>query len=443
MDDINEEGSNGGDDSDFYSDEDLPQKKERKIIYEVEGEEEGEGRDRNDIQGHDQTGMALHNLLATPRQQPTPYDPPGYTPAVDKNRLLRSYRAVRDLLIYERGAHQRTRDNINRHLLKIKNCKSFGSEKIAKITEARKRQDERIYEWKELEKQMRRKKKEFHVDVSELMTELRQVQQDLEYEIALRDGERRVIDKREDEIVVVDGSLGVLVKELSIMSSENDFLHEAEEKMREALKSTAEIAEDGERRLEEVGEELGLTEVDVFTLQRRVKVAEEEVRKWRSRCMMVEKDVVRSEKLLRDFTASKGIELELQGANRGGDTRESVSAGKRRNRGRVGEAGLSALARGFEGIGGTSATSLMEAVLMPGGPRARKTIRTGDSGSIDFSKSRRNKFSNGTNSGEVVDGMKVEFSDTYHDIAVNNNRRGTAKARSMATVRDLWPSSIS
>jgi hypothetical protein len=44
--------------------------------------------------------------------------------------------------------------------------------------------------------------------------------------------------------------------------------------------------------------------------------------------------------------------------------------------------------------------------------------------------------------GEVVEGLQIDFSDGYHDIAVNNNRRGTAKARSIAKQPMLWSESM-
>jgi hypothetical protein len=122
-----------------------------------------------------------------------------------------------------------------------------------------------------------------HKDIGELSTELRNLRQNLELEVALKANEERNVDKVEDDIVVKEMEGGVLIAEVGMKNMENAKLHEAKDSMEKALLSTNEFTEDGEERLRLVGEELGLTEVDVFMLQRDVRKAEEEAKKWRHR----------------------------------------------------------------------------------------------------------------------------------------------------------------
>lgn len=77
-------------------------------------------------------------MLTTPRLQPTPYDPPGYQPIVDKNRILRSYRRLRDAYLIECDRHTRTREDIIEYKRKIEACKVLGKERMKKQEEVRK-----------------------------------------------------------------------------------------------------------------------------------------------------------------------------------------------------------------------------------------------------------------------------------------------------------------
>jgi hypothetical protein len=462
--------------------------------------------------------LTLNTVLATPRLDPTPYDPPGFEPGIDENRLLSSYRRIRDALIVERQRHAVTRDMIAHEQEQIDACKEFGVVKMAKVEMVRKKQDEMVLEWKALLKKEESKKKELHQDLAELSTELRNLKQQLEYEIALSEQEQRNVDKVEDEIVVKEMLLGQLMGDVGVKTRENYTLHAAGEKLQQALESTKDITDDGEERLALVSEELGLTEIDVFMLQRQVKVAEEEAKKWRHRYLMVEKDVRRSEKLLADFSKTKGAALP-DGGGRGGFStsvvRESVSGGGFGSSNRslssttslslsssVGDFGsnslramrnggdsLSGLARGFGGIdekskwvgskggGGRTATTntvkntdFLEAVLKERGTAASSS-NGGGGGGRSQGGLRSSMFRNpspleqglfggtvgggliggggggkagaaGSKSGEVVEGMQINFHDTHHDISVNNNRRGTAKARSIGRKPALWPEAL-
>lgn len=238
--------------------------------------------------------------------------------------------------------------------------------------------------------------------------------------------------------------------------------------------------------------QLGLTEIDAFMLQRKVKVAEEESRKWRQRFLMVEKDIRRAEKLLKDFTKSKTNELEAQGgllASTGGGGgsgprweslpspagggRVSVSGGGRRleegswggessseraKKKKVGRRrrdkkkeisaspSLSQLARGFNSVdelmGGSPSSTFMKAVfsgdsdLTSAKGRNKTPLELSPLG-LQVKEKRRGRFGGLTT--EIAEGMAIDAHDTYHDIAVKNNRRGTAKARSYAGAADLWP----
>ncbi|GMI37309.1 hypothetical protein TeGR_g14464 [Tetraparma gracilis] len=274
-------------DSDFYSDEERPQSQQQpKIIYEEPFDSDeacSDAASEHSAEPDLDEGVPLHTMLATPRLPPTPYDPPDYTPILDKNALLAAYRRIRNALLVERERHQETRDEIVVVLDKIKLCREFGAEKMKKCTEVRERQDEIIKDWKQLIVKNDKKEKEMHKDIGELSTELRNLRQNLELEVALKANEERNVDKVEDDIVVKEMEGGVLIAEVGMKNMENAKLHEAKDSMEKALLSTNEFTEDGEERLRLVGEELGLTEVDVFMLQRDVRKAEEEAKKWRHR----------------------------------------------------------------------------------------------------------------------------------------------------------------
>ncbi|GMH78586.1 hypothetical protein TL16_g07860 [Triparma laevis f. inornata] len=520
------------DDSDFYSDEsdsNVPQpKKERDIIYEVEGstDSEDEGDSDRGALGHEQNNndaqseMALHNVLLTPRLPPTPFDPPDYQPIIDRNKMLGTYRRIRDAYLMELDRHKATREEINYMLRRIEECKETGLERMDKMKVCREKQDQYLKEWADLEKVHKNAAKEAKRDVAELQTELRQLKHDVKYEIALKEAEERKLDRNEDELVKKERELAFLVRDVQVANVENQVLHQTSNKLDKALTTNKEITEDGEERLQKVSEELGLTEVDVFMLQREVKTAEEESRKWRQRYLMVEKDVRRAEKLLKDFTKSKSNELEAKhgsvlGNMRGGGSqgsrgfsgggfrsdleasintsysqslgggvlgspmsvpsRASVSGGrdrtrsgdenrprdvvKRGRRKRKDEKAkppqtksLSHMARSFNSVdelrGGADST-LMRAVL--GGETNLVSTRggMGDSRAIKATPfelkplKSRGLENGGSQFGgmttELAEGMPIDFHDTYHDIAVKNNRRGTAKARSYAQNSDLWP----
>ena len=80
----------------------------------------------------DDAEFALHTMLTTPRLPPTPYDPPDYQPIVDKNRILRSYRKLRDAYLKECDRHTRTHKDIIEHKKKIEACKKLGKERMKK-----------------------------------------------------------------------------------------------------------------------------------------------------------------------------------------------------------------------------------------------------------------------------------------------------------------------
>ncbi|GMH97791.1 hypothetical protein TrST_g12659 [Triparma strigata] len=514
------------DDSDFYSDEsdsNKPQpKKERQIIYEVESGSEDDSGDggENDTNEEDgrredaQSEMALHNVLLTPRLPPTPFDPPDYQPIIDRNKMLSAYRRIRQAYLMELEKHKETREEINFTLGRIKDCKATGVERMDKMKVCRQKQDQYLKEWSDLEKVQKAKVKEGKRDVAELQTELRQLKHDVKYEEALKENEERKLDKNEDELVKKERELAFLVRDVQVANVENQVLHQTSNKLDKALTTNKEVTEDNEERLQKVSEELGLTEVDVFMLQREVKTAEEECRKWRQRYLMVEKDVRRAEKLLKDFTKSKSNELEVKhgsvlgngGGSQGGSggfrsdfessingyqslgspmsipSRASVSGGRERSRdksremsrdvvkrgrrkrkdeklggGGVGATkSLSHMARSFNSVdelrGGADST-LMRAIL--GGETNLVSTRGGGGGGgraikptpFELLKPLKGRGAEGTGkfSGmttELAEGMPIDFHDTYHDIAVKNNRRGTAKARSYAQSADLWPEGL-
>ena len=440
-------------DSDFYSDEDAPSQKARvKVIYD-DGMASSASSTESAAEEHDLEGMALHSVLATPRVDPTPFDPPGYVPIIDKDRILGGYRRIRDALLVERERREETRADIARAGEQIAACKEFGREKMGLSDEVRKQQDVVIGGWKVLIEKMRKKKIEMHKDIAELSTELRNLKQQLEYENALKENESRACDAVEDDIVGKEGLIRRLVNDVGFVNTERVKLGAAESKMLEALESTKEIADDGEERLSVLSEELGLTEVDVFMLQRQVRVAEEESKKWRQRYLMVEKDVRRSEKLLGEFTRSKGVEIQLRSAGGGGGT---VATKRRAPRPiRLEEPSLSKLARGFGSIDDTdqwaktsshhaqSTTGFLEAVMAERSGTGMESSSVVPHGGSKFAKSRGlTAAALSGNSGEMCEGLKIEFSDSFRDIAGNNNRRGTAKARSIATKPGLWAESM-
>ena len=173
-----EEMSQVSRDSDFYSDEEDPAnapKKESEIIYvgddEAEEAEDG-GASSQDKQNDDDGELAIHNMLATPRLPPTPFDPPDYTPIVDRNRLLSAYRRLRDAYLTECERHKETNQSIDDHLDKIKRCKDLGNVRMGEQAATRKKQDDIIKEWITLEKTHKRREKELHKDINELATEL-------------------------------------------------------------------------------------------------------------------------------------------------------------------------------------------------------------------------------------------------------------------------------
>jgi len=194
-------------------------------------------------------------------------------------------------------------------------------------------------------------------------------------------------------------------------------------------------------------------------LQRSVKLAEDECRKWRQRYAMVEKDLKRSEKLLKDFTKSKMKELELKhGVAASRLSEENLAAIQESPRretfsessfggssGKQPKAtmGLSQMARGFKSIDtllvdtGDNSSALMEAVFGIG--QKATTAQSGAQSPRSF-KIANNKFGGKTT--EIAEGMPIDFHDTYHDIAVKNNRRGTAKARSLARQPGLWSENL-
>mmetsp|Transcript_17266 Transcript_17266/g.35575 ORF Transcript_17266/g.35575 Transcript_17266/m.35575 type:complete len:496 (-) Transcript_17266:21-1508(-) len=450
--DNKDDASEQSDDSDFYSDEEDPSKKvvEQKVVYVVEGDSD-EGSSDDDLderllnaekrkkQADDDAEFALHTMLTTPRLPPTPYDPPDYTPIVDKNRLLRSYRRLRDAYLTECDRHKKTREEIIDHKKKIEACKELGKQRMKKQEEVRKRQDNTIREWCALEKQYKKKEKELHHDTNELATELRQLKHDLEYEHSNLDQEQRNLDKEEDNLVVKENELRLLVRDSGVAHAENEALNSTKFRLQRALNTNNEVVESGEERLEKVSEELGLVEVDVFMLQRSVKVAEEETRKWRQRYMMVEKDLKRAEKLLQDFTKSKMKELELKhGVAVTQLTAENIAKANF-NKKTTAKIGLSQMARGFQSIdtlstGTENSSSLMEAVFGMTKNMSGKAATPAQSVPRSFKS--HPEFSGNTT--EFAEGMPIDFHDTYHDIAVKNNRRGTAKARSIAVDPQLW-----
>ncbi|GMI05462.1 hypothetical protein TrRE_jg13221 [Triparma retinervis] len=456
-----DEASDASADSDFYSDEESPPKNavEQKIVYVVEGDSDGGSSDddleerllnqeKRKKQADDDAEFALHTMLTTPRLPPTPYDPPDYQPIVDKNRILRSYRKLRDAYLKECDRHTRTREDIIEHKKKIEACKKLGKERMKKQEEVRKRQDSVIKEWMALEKEFKDKEKELHQDTNELATELRQLKHDLQYEYSNLDQETRNLEKEEDKLVGKENELRFLVRDAGVVSAENAALNSTKFRLQRALKTNNEVTESGEERLEKVSEELGLVEVDVFMLQRSVKVAEEETRKWRQRYSMVEKDLKRAEKLLQDFTKSKMKELELKHGVAAGPhaslTAENIAfknnAKKNTTKNKKStnaSMGLSQFARGFESIDTLSvdtgnSSSLMEAVFGVG--KGSSTAATAQS--VPRSYLPHPQFGGKTT--EFAEGMPIHFHDTSHDIAVKNNRRGTAKARSMAVDPELW-----
>ena len=318
--------------------------------------------------------------------------------------------------------------------------------------------------------------------LASLVAELRQLKHNAKYEHSLRDTEERILEKKEDEVVLKERELSLLVRDVQGLNVENQVLHKTRESLDKALTTNKDIVEDHEERLQKVSEELGLTEIDVFMLQRKVKVAEEESRKWRQRFLMVEKDIRRAEKLLKDFTRSKKHELEAQGgliSGSGGSTntwgsapspmwRISVSGGGRRQEegaARVVESGraknkkrsrrrdkeasaaapsLSQLARGFNSVdelmGGSPSSTFMKAVLSGDADLSSTNSRRKtplELSPLGLQVKERRRFRGYTT--EVAEGMEINAHDTYHDIAVKNNRRGTAKARSYAGAADLWP----
>lgn len=151
-------------DSDFYSDEERPQSQQQpKIIYEEPFDSDeacSDAASEHSAEPDLDEGVPLHTMLATPRLPPTPYDPPDYTPILDKNALLAAYRRIRNALLVERERHQETRDEIVVVLDKIKLCREFGAEKMKKCTEVRERQDEIIKDWKQLIVKNDKKEKE-------------------------------------------------------------------------------------------------------------------------------------------------------------------------------------------------------------------------------------------------------------------------------------------
>ena len=441
--------------------------------------------------------MAIHNILLTPRLAPTPYDPPNYTPIVDKNKMLSAYRRIRDAYLKELDRHKETRKQINHTLERVRECKETGVERMGKMRVAREKQDKYMKEWQDLEKVQKAKIKEMKRDISELQTELRQLKHDVKYEYSLRDTEERILEKKEEEIVLKERELELLVRDVQGLNQENLFLHKTSATLDKALTSNKEIAEDNEERLQKVSEELGLTEIDVFMLQRNVKVAEEEARKWRQRFLMAEKDIRRAEKLLKDFTKSKSNELEAQGglvssssgcggwgslnspmsrsvnsgasfrSSRGKrECRVSVSGGgQRQEGGGDGESGrrkpkkksgrrgtedtapgLSQLARGFNSVdelmGGSPSSTFMKAVLSGDNDLASASTKKSRLALSPLGKQLKERRRKGGSTTEIAEGMEIDAHDTYHDIAVKNNRRSTAKARSYAGSTDLWPESL-
>jgi hypothetical protein len=303
-----------------------------------------------------------------------------------------------------------------------------------------------------LEKEFKKKEKEFHQDTNELATELRQLKHDLQYEYSNLAQEGRNLEKEEDKLVSKENELRFLVRDAGVVSAENATLNSTKFRLQRALNTTNEVTESGEERLEKVSEELGLMEVDVFMLQRSVKVAEEETRKWRQRYSMVEKDLKRAEKLLQDFTKSKMKELEVKhgvavagGSYTGQLTAENVAFNNKAPKKKKSKAsmGLSTLARGFQSIDTLSVdtentSSLMEAVFGVGEKKRSTAATPAQSVPRSFKLASKPQLEFSGKTTEFAEGMPINFHDTYHDIAVKNNRRGTAKARSMAANPELW-----
>jgi len=187
-------------------------------------------------------------MLTTPRLPPTLYDPPDYIPVVDKNRLLSSYRRLRDAYLKECERHKNTREEISDHLGKIKACNELGEQRMKKQDEVRKRQDSTIKEWMALEKEHKRKEKELHHDTNELATELRQLKHDLQYEYSNLAQETRNLDKEEDKLVAKENELRFLVQDVGIKNAENEALRSTKFRLERALNTNNEVTDDGEER---------------------------------------------------------------------------------------------------------------------------------------------------------------------------------------------------
>lgn len=250
----------------------------------------------------------------------------------------------------------------------------------------------------------------------------RQLKHDLNYESSLKDQEVRNLDRKEDEVVVKENELRRAVMDAAIANGHNQTLKDTKVRLEKAMSSTNELVGDAEERLEKASEELGLTEVDVIMLQRTVKVAEEETRKWKQRYMMVKKDLQRAEKLMRDFSKSKEVELKLKKTSaqpkvvRG---RMDASKGRLLKKDKKALGGLSHLARSFGGIDvlakdDLNSSDFMKAVLGMSSAPSRQALTT----------------------------TSNESHDSNYNNPMRRNRMGTAKARSIARRPELWAETL-
>ena len=484
---------------------------------------------------HDDSAFPLHNALQTPRKAPTPYDPPGYVPALDMDGLLSAYRRIREALKVERINHKITKDETMIMNRKVAVCKNLSATRLKKLASVRDKQDGYMASWKEIEIRHKKQKAMWDKDITSLVLDQRQLKKALEYEQSQIASEVKKIDNYDDLIVKMDDELRKLVGDIGLRSSENDLIHRAAKSLNLAFESTKVVSDESELLVEEVHSKLADLELDTVMLQRQVKVAEDDVKAWKNRYAFVERDVLRAEKLLADGAEQyRGGEskkarrfisgqeddytLGISGGGGGGKTDTGFEGGRTKRTEKAIEStmvkrdpphpfkvpaastsasgplertkSLSSIARSFNGvddlIGGRSPlaasaaqappTALMAAVLMPSSGNvysdfdyftadddSQQHLRTASPDDFVYANDLYNNKSGGfkaaakpsllprinkdttttarekMRTGEFVDGMKIEFHDSYDAIVAKNNRRGTAKDRSVSLNSELWP----
>ena len=230
-----------------------------------------EDKYKNDRVTEYENANPSHNILSTPRFDPSPYDPPSKVPEINRDQMLSAFRRVRDAYLSEVASHEESKSALEELRDKINLCKELGDHRLQKLTKVRLRQDEVIKNWKELEKVHRAKKKEVHRDVGELVQELRELKHQLEYEESQLADEQRRLDKSDDAMVVKENELRTLIRDVGALSKDNQHMHKTEESLKRALKTTTDVAEKGEIELESCTTEFGMTEVDAHMLQRQVQ----------------------------------------------------------------------------------------------------------------------------------------------------------------------------